>query len=161
MVYRATLAGSIELRRLLGVEALLASRSLGGSLRRTSVLVAALATAIAMMTSVGIMVGSFRQTVLTWLDSELPADLYLAPAGAMGGDLHPTIAPEVADRISATPGVDSVGRLRAYEIQYQGLPTSLAGASQGRHAPRQKTKCGHPSRVGRGRQCGGQRTLCQ
>jgi putative ABC transport system permease protein len=137
MVYRATLAGSIELRRLLGVEALLASRSLGGSLRRTSVLVAALATAIAMMTSVGIMVGSFRQTVLTWLDSELPADLYLAPAGAMGGDLHPTIAPEVADRIAATPGVESVGRLRAYEIQYQGLPTSLAGASQGRHAPRQ------------------------
>jgi putative ABC transport system permease protein len=137
MVYRATLAGSIELRRLLGVEALLASRSLGGSLRRTSVLVAALATAIAMMTSVGIMVGSFRQTVLTWLDSELPADLYLAPAGAMGGDLHPTIAPEVADRIAATPGVESVSRLRAYEIQYQGLPTSLAGASQGRHAPRQ------------------------
>jgi putative ABC transport system permease protein len=75
--------------------------------------------------------------VLTWLDSELPADLYLAPAGAMGGDLHPTIAPEVADRIAATPGVESVSRLRAYEIQYQGLPASLAGASQGRHVPRQ------------------------
>jgi len=138
LVYRATLAGSSGLRRALGVEALLASRSLGGSLRRTSVLVGALATAIAMMTSVAIMVGSFRQTVLTWLDSELPADLYLAPAGAMGGDLHPTIAPEVAERIAATPGVESVSRLRAYEIQYQGLPASLAGASQGREAPRQK-----------------------
>jgi putative ABC transport system permease protein len=137
VVYRATSAWSIALRRLLGVEALLASRSLGGSLRRTSVLVAALATAIAMMTSVGIMVGSFRQTVLTWLDSELPADLYLAPAGAMGGDLHPTIAPEVADRIAATPGVESVSGLRAYEIQYQGLPATLAGASHGRNAPRQ------------------------
>jgi putative ABC transport system permease protein len=137
VVYRATSAGSIELRRLLGVEALLASRSLGGSLRRTSVLVAALATAIAMMTSVGIMVGSFRQTVLTWLSSELPADLYLAPAGAMGGDVHPTIAPEVADRIAATPGVESVSRLRAYEIQYQGLPATLAGASYGGHEPRQ------------------------
>lgn len=137
VVYRATAAGSSALRRLLGVEALLASRSLGGSLRRTSVLVAALATAIAMMTSVGIMVGSFRQTVLTWLDSELPADLYLAPAGAMGGDLHPTIAPEVAQRIAATPGVESVSGLRAYEIQYQGLPATLAAASQGKHAPRQ------------------------
>jgi putative ABC transport system permease protein len=137
VVYRATSAGSMWLRRILGVEALLASRSLGGSLRRTSVLVAALATAIAMMTSVGIMVGSFRQTVLTWLDSELPADLYLAPAGAMGGDLHPTIAPQVADRIATIPGVESVSRLRAYEIQYQGLPASLAGASHGRNAPRQ------------------------
>ena len=137
LVYAATSAASTALGRALGVEALLASRSLGGSLRRTSVLVAALATAIAMMTSVSIMVGSFRVTVLTWLDSELPADLYLAPAGAMGGDRHPTIAPEVADRIAATPGVESVSSLRAYEIQYQGLPASLAGASQGHHAPRQ------------------------
>ncbi len=137
LVYRATASGSGPLGRVLGVEALLAGRSLGASLRRTSVLVAALATAIAMMTSVGIMVGSFRETVLTWLDSELPADLYLAPAGAMGGDRHPTIAPEVADRIAATPGVESVSRLRAYEIQYQGLPASLAGASQGRKTPRQ------------------------
>jgi putative ABC transport system permease protein len=101
------------------------------------VLVGALATAIAMMTSVGIMVGSFRQTVLTWLDSELPADLYLAPAGAKGGDLHPTIAPGVADRIASIPGVESVSRLRAYEIQYQGLPASLAGASRDRSALRQ------------------------
>jgi putative ABC transport system permease protein len=141
VVHQATLSGSgtgsSGLRRVLGVEALLASRSLGGSLRRTSVLVGALATAIAMVTSVGIMVGSFRQTVLTWLDSELPADLYLAPAGAMGGDLHPTIAPEVADRIAATPGVESVSRLRAYEIQYQGLPASLAGASRDGSALRQ------------------------
>ena len=137
LVYAATSSGSGVLGRAFGVEALLAGRSLGGSLRRTSVLVAALATAIAMMTSVCIMVGSFRETVLTWLDSELPADLYLAPAGAMGGDRHPTIAPEVAERIAATPGVESVSSLRAYEIQYQGLPASLAGASQGRHAPRQ------------------------
>jgi putative ABC transport system permease protein len=137
VVHTATSAGSSVMGRALGVEALLAGRSLGGSLRRTSVLVAALATAIAMMTSVGIMVGSFRETVLTWLDSELPADLYLAPAGAMGSDRHPTIAPEVAERIAKTPGVDSVSRLRAYEIQYQGLPATLAGASQGHNAPRQ------------------------
>ena len=126
VVHHATLAGSGPLGRVLGVEALLASRSLGGSLRRTSVLVGALATAIAMMTAVGIMVGSFRQTVLTWLDSELPADLYLAPAGAMGGDLHPTIAPEVADRIAATPGVESVSRLRALRDSVPGAPR-LAG----------------------------------
>ena len=137
LVHSATSLGSGGLLRMLGVEGLIASRSLGGSLRRTSVLVAALATAIAMMTSVGIMVGSFRQTVLTWLDSELPADLYLAPAGAMGGDRHPTISLETSDRIAATPGVESVSRLRAYEIQYQGLPASLAGASQSQSVPRQ------------------------
>jgi putative ABC transport system permease protein len=133
----STSAASSVLGRTLGAEALLASRSLGGSLRRTSVLVGALATAIAMMTSVGIMVGSFRQTVLTWLDSELPADLYIAPAGSIGGDLHPTIEREVADRIASTPDVESLSRLRAYEIQYDGLPATLAGASQDQNATRQ------------------------
>ena len=116
------------LRKILGVEGLLASRSLVGSLRRSSVLVAALATAVAMMTSVGIMVGSFRQTVLTWMQTELPADLYLRPAGWSGGDQHPTMSPDVAARVAQAPGIEAVRRLRAYDIQYQGLPATLAGA---------------------------------
>ncbi len=55
------------MKKMFGVEAVLASRSLSSSLRRTSVLVGALSTAIAMMTAVGIMVGSFRETVLLWM----------------------------------------------------------------------------------------------
>lgn len=127
VVHAAMAAGSGALRRLLGMEGLLASRSLGGSLRRTSVLVAALATAVAMMTSVGIMVGSFRETVLTWMQTELPADLYLRPASWAGGDQHPTMSPEIAERIAQVPGVEAVRRMRAYDIQYQGLPATLAG----------------------------------
>lgn len=119
---------SALLHKLLGVEVLLAARSLTGSLRRTSVLVGTLSTAIAMMTSVGIMVGSFRQTVVSWMESQLPADLYLRPAGAPGGDRHPTIQPQLADRIAALPGVAAVSRFRAYDIQYQGLPATLASA---------------------------------
>jgi putative ABC transport system permease protein len=121
-------AASDALRRLFGAEGLLAARNLAGSLRRTSVLVVALATAVAMITSVGIMVGSFRQTVLTWMESELPADLYLRPAGVAAGDQHPTISPALADRIAQVPGVEAVGRFRAYEIEYEGLPATLAGA---------------------------------
>jgi putative ABC transport system permease protein len=116
------------LRRLFGVEALLASRSLAGSLRRTSVLVGALATAIAMMTSVGIMVGSFRQTVLVWMNDQLPADLYLRPAGDEAADRHPTIALELVDAIKNLPGVAAVDQFKAYEISYQGTPATLAGA---------------------------------
>ena len=113
------------LQEILGVEALLASRSLAGSLRRTSVLVAALCTAVAMMTAVGIMVGSFRQTVVTWMDCELPADLYLRPAGSPAADQHPTISPALSDAIGKLPGVQTVQRLRAYEISYQGMPATL------------------------------------
>jgi putative ABC transport system permease protein len=116
------------LGRVLGVEALLASRSLSASLRRTSVLVGALSTAIAMIVSVGIMVGSFRETVLLWMDNQLPADLYIRPAGNPGPDRHPTISLGLADRIATLPGVAAVDRLRAYEITYEGMPATLAAA---------------------------------
>ena len=128
LVYWITSVASTTLRRFMGVEAMLASRSLAGSLRRTSVLVGALSTAIAMMTSVGIMVGSFRQTVITWMDSQLPADLYLRPAGDPSMDRHPTISVDLTDRIANLPGVQSVSRFRAYEIEYQSLPVTLGSA---------------------------------
>jgi len=118
---------SRALPKLFHVEALLASRSLAGSLRRTSVLVAALSTATAMTVAVGIMVGSFRQTVILWMNSELPADLYLRPAGSPAADQHPVIATKFADQLAKLPGVRAVQRLRAYEITYQGLPATLGG----------------------------------
>jgi putative ABC transport system permease protein len=114
------------LGKILGVEALLAAQSLSASLRRTSVLVGALSTAIAMMTSVGTMVGSFRETVLIWMNDRLPADLYLRPAGEPAPDRHPTVSLELADKISKLPGIAGVDRLRAYEISYDGMPATLA-----------------------------------
>jgi putative ABC transport system permease protein len=112
--------------KILGVEALLAAQSLSASLRRTSVLVGALSTAIAMMISVGIMVGSFRETVLLWMNDRLPADLYLRPAGEPAPDRHPTVSLELADKLNKLPGVAAVDRLRAYEISYDGMPATLA-----------------------------------
>ncbi|MGH9632295.1 MAG: ABC transporter permease [Bryobacteraceae bacterium] len=114
------------LGRLLGVEALLATRTLAGSLRRTSVLVGALATAIAMTAAVGIMVGSFRETVLLWMDDRLKADLYLRPAAPAGPDRHPTLAPDTAERLRVLPEVETVDQFRAYEITYNRRPVTLA-----------------------------------
>ena len=125
LVDAATRSFSRLLGKVLGVEAALASRSLSASLRRTSVLVGALSTAIAMMTAVGIMVGSFRQTVLLWMGDQLPADLYLRPAGDPAADRHPTISPELAEKIAALPGVAAIDRLREYEISYEGMPAEL------------------------------------
>ncbi len=119
---------SSSLLRRSGVAFLLASRSLLGSLRRTSVLVGALATSVAMMTAVGIMVGSFRTTVIQWMEGEVPADFYLRPAGGHSVDRHPTISPELADKLTTLPGVEAVDRLRAYQISYDGVPTTVAAA---------------------------------
>ena len=127
-VSAATSLSSGMIGRMFGVEAKLASRSLAASLRRTSVLVAALSTAIAMMTAVGIMVGSFRQTVVLWMADELPADLYLRPAGFRATDQHPTLSLGLAENIAKIPGVSSIERLRAYEISFEGMPVTLASA---------------------------------
>jgi putative ABC transport system permease protein len=116
---------ALTLKRVIGIEALLASRSVSSSLRRTSVLVGALSTAIAMMTAVGIMVGSFRETVLLWMGDQLPADLYLRPAGNPAADRHPTISVELTETIARLPGVAAIDRLREYEISYEGMPAGL------------------------------------
>ena len=116
------------IEKLLGVEAFLALGSLRAGLGRTSVLTAALATAVAMTVSVGIMVGSFRETVAVWMDNQLQADFYLRPAVPAAADRHPTMNANVAARIERLPNIRAVERLRAYAITYEGLPATLAGS---------------------------------
>jgi putative ABC transport system permease protein len=81
-----------------------------------------------MTISVGIMVGSFRETVALWMDNQLQADFYLRPAGPAAADRHPTMSGDIADRIERLPGVAEVDRLRAYAISYEGMPATLAGS---------------------------------
>jgi putative ABC transport system permease protein len=117
------------LLRRLGPESFLASRSLAASLRRTSVLVAALAMAIGMLVSVGVMVGSFRKTVLVWMNQELKADFYLEAAGSAAPDAFGTLSPGLPGKIETIPGVAAVGILSADLISYQGLPAVLAAVN--------------------------------
>ncbi len=119
------------IRRVFGVGALVATRSLAGSLRRTSVLVGALSTAIAVLTAIGIMVGSFRETVLVWMDDVLQADLFLSPAVPAGTDRHPTMSADIPALLAQLPEVDAVDQLRTYEIRYDGLPATIGGMDAG------------------------------
>ncbi len=105
--------------RVAGAEGLIAGRSLVASLARTSIIVTALATAIAMMISVAVMVGSFRETVQVWLESQLRADIYLRAAGPPVTGLYPPIAAPVEGIIRRTPGVADVDVFHAFDIRYQ------------------------------------------
>jgi putative ABC transport system permease protein len=110
-------------------EGLLAGRSLTASLSRTSVVVAALATAIAMMASVGIMVGSFRETVALWLDTQLRADLYVRPDVPSGAGEHPPLDPDVPAKIAAIRGVAAVDDFRAIDLHYAGERATLGAGN--------------------------------
>ncbi len=63
----------------LSMESKLAGANLLSAIPQTSISVAALAMSLGMMIAIGVMVGSFRQTVIYWLDSVLTADLVVKP----------------------------------------------------------------------------------
>lgn len=121
---------------LLGIEGFLGSRSVAASLARTSILVGALATATAMLVSIGVMVGSFRQTVLLWMDRQIRADVLVRAAGDPAFDRFPTISADVADRVARLPQVEEVDRFRAYPIRYGGLPAALGAGDSKIHGRR-------------------------
>jgi putative ABC transport system permease protein len=112
-------------RALFGPEGLLAVRGLAAALARTSVVAGALATAIAMMASVGIMVGSFRETVIVWLDTQLRADIYVRPAARAGAGEHPALSPDVPALVSSVAGVEAVDTFHALEFEYEGQRATL------------------------------------
>jgi putative ABC transport system permease protein len=114
-------------RAALGVEGLLASRGLVASLPRTSVVVGALGTAVAMMASVAIMVGSFRETVLVWLDQQLRADLYVRPAGRAAAGHYPPLPDALPELLRGIPGVAALDMFSALEFRYGGLRATMAG----------------------------------
>ena len=123
-VNRAT--RSVTRRR---AESLLAGRSLTASLSRTSVVVAALATAIAMMASVGIMVASFRETVALWLDVQLRADFYVRPAIRSAAGQYPAMDAAVPALLAAVPGVAAVDDFRGTEFHYQAERATLGAGN--------------------------------
>ena len=114
-------------RRAFQAPGLLAGRSLTASLARTSIVVGALATAIAMMISVAIMVGSFRETVILWLDTQLRADLYVAPAAPSGAGIIPPLPREVPGIAAQLPGVADTDVLYALEFHYGPDRSTLGG----------------------------------
>lgn len=108
------------LRALLGIEGSLAARGLAASPARISILTMSLATAVAMMASVAIMVGSFRQTLEVWAEQTLRADLFLKPAAQISGSDTATVPPEAIRMVEETPGVEAVDAYRAVDAVYKG-----------------------------------------
>ena len=129
--------------RLFGVAPMLGVQILSQSLKRTSVIVAAMAVATAMMVSVGIMVGSLRDTLAVWMGNQLRADLYIRSGESLGTEDSATFSEEVAGLVEALPEVDAVDRFRRYSISYGGLPANLALADFRVHPGRSQMQILH------------------
>ncbi len=117
--------------RLLGVLGRMAPRDITRSLSRTSVAVAALMTAVAVIVGVSIMVGSFRQTVAQWLDQTLRADVFISPPSVSASRSTGILDPQIVAEASAWPGVEQAVTSRTVQLNVPafGRPVQLVAAS--------------------------------
>lgn len=103
----------------------LAAASLLASQRRVAVLIAALATAVAMVVGVAAMVASFRQTVQVWLGETLQAQVYVRPLA--WSRRHPAPIPPHFLRLAVqTPGVRRAVFYRQTPFRFRGQTALLA-----------------------------------
>lgn len=112
---------------LLGLLGNLSVRGVEATLGRTAVTLAALMIAIATTVGVGIMVGSFRLTVASWLQSRLQADIYLSPTTSSNEAHTPDLDPGLASRLlRELPEIAHISTYRGAEVDSLLGPTRLA-----------------------------------
>ncbi|MDT8368496.1 MAG: ABC transporter permease [Longimicrobiales bacterium] len=104
------------LGRTVGILGTMASRGVVAALSRTAPAIAALVVAVSVTVGLGVMIASFRATLIDWLDYTLQADIYVAPPSAVASRSAGTLPPELVQRMSDTPGVAGVSTLRAAEV---------------------------------------------
>lgn len=114
------------LEQLNFTEGRLAARSLEGAIGRTSVACASLMIGIAMMVSLSIMVGSFRQTVMVWIDQTLRADLWVQPLARAYGSPLSRMQESTLEKLRRLPEVAAIDGFVEFPIEYHGEPTNLA-----------------------------------
>jgi putative ABC transport system permease protein len=102
---------------VLGLLGRMATRGVVTALSRTAVVMAALMIAVAASLGVGIMIDSFRQSVVRWLEAALQADVYVAPPSLVSSRTDATLDPDLIARIRAAPGVAAVGTQRTVRVQ--------------------------------------------
>lgn len=139
----ALMRGVERLARRAGVIERMAPRTVTRSLSRTSVAVAALMVAVSVIIGVGIMIGSFRNTVVQWLDDVLQADIFVSPPSLSSNQVTDSMTPATAAQIAAFPGVADMATTRgvnvaaylpdqdeALEIRLVALSRDIAGAQR-------------------------------
>ncbi|MEM1202836.1 MAG: ABC transporter permease, partial [Acidobacteriota bacterium] len=115
--------------RAFGVLGAMAARGLAASLSRTGVATGALVIAVATTLGVGVMVDSFRATLVDWLDVTLQADVYVTSARPSSRGSAPALEPEVVGAMKTASGVSFASTYRRTEVSSPVGPTQLHALS--------------------------------
>jgi putative ABC transport system permease protein len=102
------------LRAAAGPVGSLAAGNVRRSLGRTAVAVAAFGIALSLLVGLGSMIGSFRKTLIWWMDGQIRAEYYIqAPTGGR-------LPPELLGDLSRVKGVGGVDPYRNATLPYRG-----------------------------------------
>ena len=91
--------------RMFGLLGRMAARDVVASLSRTGVAIAALMVAVSVTVGAGTMIGSFRETVVQWLDTSLQADVFISAPSLNANRTDIPLDPTVVQRIITSDGV--------------------------------------------------------
>ncbi|MEX2161353.1 MAG: FtsX-like permease family protein [Anaerolineales bacterium] len=114
------------LGRLIGPLGRLAPREVAASASRTSPALAALMVAVAVTIGASLMIGSFRGSVITWLDQILSNDIYGSVAGASLAEPAVPIDAEIIEQVRNWPGLDTLHLLRNIEVDSPYGPITIS-----------------------------------
>jgi putative ABC transport system permease protein len=104
------------LARVGGVLGAMAARGVVTSLSRTAPALASLVIAVAVVVGLGIMIQSFRGSVVRWLDVTLQADLYVSPPGVVSNRAEGRLPAALAGAAADLPGVAGVSTYLGTEL---------------------------------------------
>ncbi|MBC5811603.1 MAG: FtsX-like permease family protein [Candidatus Eremiobacteraeota bacterium] len=140
----AIVVGASRLARVLARNAPAAARiaaaNFGAMPRRSSVAVASLAVATAMMVAIAVLIGSFRTTVVAWADESLRADLFIRPPGIADASSRSRFTPELVARLRSVSGVAAVDAFRSISVPFRGSLTTLGATDFRTLAVRRKLR---------------------
>ncbi len=103
-----------------GLPGKVAAGNIRQNLSRTSVAVSAFMIALALSIGLGSMIGSFRQSLVWWMNTQLRGDLYIST-------ITETQVPEdFYEELKAIPGIGGVDPFRNTQVMYNGVQISIS-----------------------------------
>ncbi len=132
-----------------GLIARMASRTVTQALSRTSVAIASLMVAVAVVIGVTVMIASFRSTVENWLAQTLNADFYITTPLA-GANRVVTMDPALVEKARAVEGVQNIEVLRSVTVTSPTLGNLRLNATSGGRARESRifrSYIGDPSKI--------------
>ncbi len=87
-----------------------------GNIYRFSVAVMSIAISTALILSMVVLIFSFRNSLKTWLDKSLTADIYIKPASCLSNFCYYPLSNEVVKIVENLPEVEDVYKFRALQV---------------------------------------------